>query len=537
MLEVVVLGMAVLAGLLARLTGLPPMVGFLAAGFALTPLQRFWPGVEAINFQPLVDVGVTLLLFSIGLKLDLRFLMRPFVWAVNCLHMSLVVLLMFALLLGLKAAGWLLLTDLSLAQGLTIGFALSFSSTVFAVKVLEERGELASLHGKTAVGILVMQDFCAVAYISAMGDALPSVYAPLVLLLIPAKRLLTALLKRCGHGELLVLAGFAIAYGGYGLFEWVGLKGGLGALFIGAVLAGSSKGNELAKSLLTIKDLLLIGFFLSIGQYGLPSGDAWLMALLLALLLLIKPLLYFLLLTRFNLRVQTALFGSLALNHYSEFGLIVMSIAVTAGNLPEQWLVILALALSFSFVISSASNLFSDRLYARLHGSLVRLQSNTRIPEQQPIEIGEAQILVMGMGRLGTGAYDYLRGNYGDAVVGFEENKQKAALHVELGRRVLIGDASDRDLWQRLPQQQIKKVILALNNHRETVMVTEMLRECGFSGVIAAVAKFDDDQQALNAMGVIAFNFYAEAGAGFAEHVVNYLESNTVTDEAVVESS
>ena len=528
MLVAIVLIVALLAGLLARVLGLPPMVGFLAAGFALTPLQHFFPAMESPDFQPLADAGITLLLFTIGLKLDLRTLMRPFVWAATCLHMVLVIALMTALLMGLKALGWAMLAELSLAQNMTIGFALSFSSTVFAVKVLEERGEMASLHGKTAIGILIMQDIFAVTYLSAMGDSWPSIVAPLVLLLIPARGLLIGLLKRCGHGELLVLAGFAMAYGTYGLFSAVGLKGDLGALFIGAVLAGSAKGNELVKSLLTIKDLLLIGFFLSIGQYGLPSGDAWLMALLLAALLLIKPILYFVLLSRFQLRAQTAMFTAMALNHYSEFGLIVVAIALQQGLLPGEWLVILALALSFSFVISSFINLYGDRLYSRLHKTLVRLQTANRVVEQQAIDIGSADIVVVGMGRLGSGAYDYLRDSYGERVLGFEESEKKVVEHVSKGRRVIVGDGSDRDLWQRLPQHQINKVILALNNHSETVLVTELLRECGFSGVIAAVAKFDDDLDELKAMGVIAFNFYTEAGAGFAEHVVKHLESEAV---------
>ena len=532
MVEVIVLMLALLAGLLARMAHLPPLLGFLLAGFALTPLQRFWPELASLNVQPLADVGITLLLFSIGLKLDLRTLLRPFVWAVTCLHMSLIMALMTVLLLALKTLGWSLLADLSMVQNLTIGFALSFSSTVFAVKVLEERGEMASLHGKTAIGILVMQDILAVSYLSLMGDDLPSIYAPLVLLLIPARRWLILLLKRCGHGELLVLAGFAIAYGGYGLFDAVGLKGSLGALFIGAVLAGSVKGNELAKSLLTIKDLLLIGFFLSIGQYGLPDGDAWLMAIFLGSILLLKPALYFLLLSQFKLRAQTSFFGALALNHYSEFGLIVLAIAVQTGVLSEQWMVILALALSFSFVLSSAINLVSDRLYSRLHSTLKRFQKTSRVAEQQSIDIGDATILVMGMGRLGSGAYDYLRANYGDAVIGFEEDAQKALVHTSKGRQVLVGDASDRDLWKRLPSQQIRKVILALSNHSETVMVTEMLRDSGYSGVIAAIAKFDDDLQELKAMGVIAFNFYSEAGAGFAEHVVNHLANNNEATKA-----
>lgn len=526
MVEVFVVIMALLAGVAARAASLPPMVGYLAAGFALIPMQQFWPEMADVNFAPLVDMGVTLLLFCIGLKLQLQTLLRPFVWAVTCIHMSLLVLLFCGLLLVLKAVGWMLLADLSWEQSLTIGFALSFSSTVFAVKVLEERGEMASLHGKAAIGVLVMQDIFAVAYLTIISGTIPSIYAPVVLLLIPAKGLLVALLKRCGHAELLVLAGFAIAYGGYGLFEAVGLKGDLGALFIGAVLAASDKGRELAKSLLTIKDLLLVGFFLSIGQYGLPSGDAWLMALLLTALVLIKPLLFFILFARFQLRAQTALLGGLSLNHYSEFGLIVLAIAVQQGVLPETWLVILALALSFSFVVSSLINLQSNKLYSRFNQKLRSFQTSNRVAEQQPIDIGKAEILVMGMGRLGTGAYDYLQGSCGDTLVGFEENLLKVDGHSRLGRSVRVGDASDRDLWQRLPIAQVKQVILALSNHSETVLVTNMLRELGYTGNIAAVAKFEDHLEELKALGVIAFNFYSEAGAGFAEHVVSHLNEN-----------
>lgn len=527
MVEVIVLMVAVAAGVIARAAKLPPMVGFLLAGFALPPMAQYWPALSNIDFSPLVSVGFTLLLFTIGLKLDLRSLVRPFVWAVTVLHMGFVVVLITAVLALLKGLGWAFLADVSTAQYLTIGFALSFSSTVFAVKVLEERGEMASLHGKTAVGILVMQDILAVIYLAAIGDKLPALYAPLVLLIIPLRRYIEAFLARCGHAELLVLAGIAVAYASYALFEWVGLKGDLGALFIGAVLANTAKGRELAKSLLTIKDLLLIGFFLSIGQFGLPSGEALLVALLFAVLLLLKPLAYFFLLTRFHLRAQTAWLGSTVLNQYSEFGLIVMSLSTQAGLLSHDWLVILAIAVSLSFIISSSVNLYSDRLYAFCRDQLNRFQSEVRVREQQPIDIGSAYIVVMGMGRLGTGAYDYLQAKYGkNMVIGFEENVGKVREHMQNGRTVLVGDASDLDLWQRLPQHNIRKIILALSNHTETVRVTKMLRAFGYNGVIAAVAKFEDHLQELKSMGVIAFNFYAEAGAGFAEHVVAHLEQN-----------
>lgn len=533
MAEVLVLMVAVVAGVIARAAKLPPMVGFLVAGFGLTPLATAWPALAEVDFSVLVDVGFTLLLFTIGLKLDLSSLLRPFVWAVAVLHMGFVVALICGVLIFLKSLGWAFLADLSLAQNLTIGFALSFSSTVFAVKVLEERGEINSLHGKIAVGILVMQDICAVVYLAAIEHSPPAVWAPLLLCLIPLRHLIEAFLKRCGHAELLVLGGIGVAYAGYSLFELAGLKGDLGALFIGAVLANTVKGRELAKALLTIKDLLLIGFFLSIGQYGLPSGESWLMALLFSVLLLLKPVAYFILLTQFHLRSQTAWLGSTVLNQYSEFGLIVMTIAFQAELLSHEWLVILAIAVSLSFVISSTVNLYSDRLYTLWRDQLAQFQSTYLVREQQPIDIGSAEIVVMGMGRLGTGAYDYLRATYGDnTVVGFDENLAKVREHILEGRSALVGDASDLELWQRLPKHRVRKIILALSNHTETVRVTQMLRGIGYTGVIAAVAKFDDHLQELKSMGVIAFNFYAEAGAGFAEHVVAHLAKD-VSQEAL----
>lgn len=524
MIEVIVLTLALVAGLIARSIGLPTMVGFLTAGFAIPPLQQYWPELNALELDGIVNIGITILLFTIGLKLDPRSLARPFIWGVASLHMTFSIVFVYALLIVLKSFGWMLVAELSIEQALIIGFALSFSSTVFAVKMLEEQGETASLHGKAAVGILIMQDIFAVIYLGFIGDSQPSWFALFLLLLIPCKPLLMAILKRCGHGELLVLAGLVLAYLAYSLFEWAGLKGGLGALFIGAILANTDKGNEMAKSLLLIKNLLLIGFFLSIGQYGFPSEDAWLMAFILSLILLIKPLTYFFLFTLFNLRTQTAFLGALTLNHYSEFGLIVLALAVKAGKIPEAWLLIAALAVAFSFIINSIINAFANTLYLHYSPLLCRFQSKTRIPEQENIDIGKAEILIMGMGRLGTGAYDYLHNQFGDTLLGFEEDSKKAQQHQSDGRQVLVGNASDWDLWQRLPHHQVGKIILTLSNHQETVMVANMLRASGYEGVIATIAKFDDHLKELQNMGVVAFNFYAEAGAGFAERMLKYLE-------------
>lgn len=516
MVYAVVLILALVAGLVAKRLALPPLVGFLVAGFLVANV----PGLSGLEFKALADLGVTLLLFTIGLKLDIRSLLRPYVWAVTSVHMGITIVIIGLLLLALKTTGWLYLSELGAVQFLTIGFALGFSSTVFAVKVLEERGELASFHGRIAISILVMQDVIAVIYLAVSTGHLPSLYAPLVLLLVLARPLFNLLLQRCGHGEMLILAGFSLALMGAMLFETVNIKGELGALFIGALLAGLPKSNELSKILLNFKDVLLVGFFLSIGQYGIPSSNAWLLALIFGLVLVFKPLLYIGLLIIFKLRARTAWFTALSLNHYSEFGLIVMAMAVSTGVLHNKWLVVMAMALAISFVFAAVVNGLNPRLLPRVRPVLLRMERRTRLSEQKKIDIGVAKVLVLGMGRVGSGAYEELCEVYGDAIIGIEQSETKANRLREAGKNVVVGDASDRELWERIGERDLSLAILALSNHQETLSVIRILNESGFEGTIAAVAKYDDEERELQEQGVIAFNLYAEAGGGFAEHVL-----------------
>ena len=150
---------------------------------------------------------------------------------------------------------------------------------------------------------------------------------------------------RCSTGEQKALL-LALVLGGYG-FETIGLSPELGALVFGAMLANHPRSQELAKSLWSVKEVFLVGFFLQIGIEGLPDHQAMLFALVAALVLPLKGALFFFLLLAFRLRSRSAFLSSLALTNYSEFGLIVASIA-----LPE-WLVPLAISVSLSFVISA----------------------------------------------------------------------------------------------------------------------------------------------------------------------------------------
>ncbi len=386
-MESVFISIAFLLGFALRQVGLPPLIGFLIAGFVLKGLGYSSSPVIGV----LAELGVTLLLFSIGLKLKLETLFKPEVWAGTSLHMLAIVMAFGFAALGLAGAGLMFFTDLDIWQCLLVAFALSFSSTVFTVKALEEKGESRSLHGRVAIGILIMQDVIAVIFITISLGKAPSVWAFGLLALFVARPILFGILDRCGHGELVPLFGLSAALIlSAAAFDAVGLKADLGALILGVLLSKHARADEVSNSLLSFKDVFLVGFFLNIGLSGSLSLDAALIALLLILVLPIKSGLFFLLLTRFRLRARSASIATLSLSTYSEFGLIVGAIGVANGWLGAEWLTILAVAVSISFVVASPLNSQAHRLYARFHQSLQRFESGVRHADDKPIEIGAA---------------------------------------------------------------------------------------------------------------------------------------------------
>ena len=224
------------------------------------------------------------------------------------------------------------------------------------MKVLEDKGDISALYGKVAIGILIMQDIFAVIYLTVSEGKYPSVWAFLVLvLLIPhVRKAFYKLIDYAGHGELLVVSGLFFALGaGYEFFYSVDLKGDLGALILGVVISNHPKAKALAKSLFSFKELMLVGFFLSVGMQGLPNLAVILTALGLVALLPIKTWLYMVITTRFGLRARTALFSSITLGNYSEFGLIVAALGVSQGFLSVDWLLVMAIAVSISFAVAA----------------------------------------------------------------------------------------------------------------------------------------------------------------------------------------
>lgn len=515
---------AFLFGAVISRIGLPPLVGYLLAGFALNSIGV--TGGELL--ETLADAGITLLLFTIGLKLKIKSLAKPEVWAGTSIHMILTAIIFGFLIRMLGFSGIPLFDQLTWQTSLLIAFALSFSSTVFAVKVIEEKKEMASRHAVAAIGILIMQDIIAVVFLAASTGKIPSVWAlPLLASLFIARPVLGRLMAMCGHGELLMLFGILMTVAGYSGFELVGLKGDLGALVVGMLFAAHPKAPELADRLLGFKDLFLIGFFLNIGISGSPTITGFITALILALVMPFKTGLFFILLTRFRLRARTSLLASLSLSNYSEFGLIVGSIGVSSGWISSEWMVIIAIALSLTFIMAAPLNAASHSIYARVSGRLKYIETSTRLPEDEPLDTGAAEIAILGMGGVGTSAYDEMRSRFGDIVIGVDFNAEKVGEHQKKGRQVFFGDAGDSDFWKRVEPSKslVRLVMLALPYARTSVFSIQQMKERGYKGQITASVRYEDEMQLLRDAGIDAvYNLYEEAGVGFADHVCEHMD-------------
>ena len=510
-------------GWAARQARLPPLLGFLATGFVLGAY-----GVKGgVVLDEVADLGVWLLLFAIGLKLKLGQLKRPEVLVVATVHMGFIVVLGTGVLLGLGTLGVPYLADLDGRTALLIAFALAFSSTVLAVKALEERGEFGALHGRVAIGILIIQDIAAVLFLAVTKGAFPSAWALLLVgVLLLGRPLFYKLLDRAGHGELVMLLGLSLAAGAGAVgFQAVGLKAELGALFMGVLMSRHRRAEELGKSLFNLKNFFLVGFFLQIGMSGTPTLALAGLGVALALLAPIKAFVFFLMLTRLKLRARTSLLTSLSLGSTSEFGLLVMAVAARAGWLPPEWVVVTTVSVAATFVLASPINSMAPSLYRRFRERLRFFETDERLTEELPIDVSDADILICGIGMVGSGAYDAMRERYGQRVKGIDFDAETVADQVARGRDVVVGDATDLDFWERVDVSKIFLIMLSIPSHAENLVAARRLASLGFRGVLAGTALYEDEVEELRAVGVkAAFNFYSEAGKGFADHVCATLD-------------
>ncbi|MFA6053373.1 MAG: cation:proton antiporter family protein [Methylobacter sp.] len=508
-MELLWVGTAYLAGLITSRLYFPPLVGYLLAGYIL-----HIAGVQANEtLAHIADIGIELLLFTVGLKLKLRSLLRREVLSVGSLHLLIVTTISVLVFFGFGG---------HISGGLVLGVSLAFSSTVLAVKVLEDSGELSTMYGRDVLSILILQDIVAIGLLAFADGRQPTPWA-LCLLLLPFLRPLAyRLLDISRDDELKLLLGVSLALAGGMLAESVGISNDIGALLMGVMLAGHINIDELSDKLWGLKEAFLVAFFLQIGLTDLPGYDQILQALALMSLLPLQGGLFFALFLLVGLRARTAFVSSLALMTYSEFALITSNSVIEANLLPPVWESIIGLAVALSLAIAAPLNHFSHRLFSLLEPLLIRFErKKVDHPDRLPSSIGVAEWLVIGMGRTGVSAY--LAFNQQDTrVLGLDADPTVLEKLLADGRRVLYGDAEDTELWEKLPLARIKGIILTIPEFEVRSSSIMQLKSHQFSGHIGTVCFHADEEQELYRLGAtFVIHPLIEAGKQLAEHMLD----------------
>jgi hypothetical protein len=238
----------------------------------------------------------------------------------------------------------------------------------------------------------------------------------------------------------------------------------------------------------------------------------------------LKFLLFYFIFLSFRLRARTAFLAALTLTNFSEFGLIVAMQAVDLGLMPEQQLVIIALAVSVSFVASSFMCRRAHSIYGRYKHILARFENPRASLVVDKLIPDSTEVIICGLGRVGSGAYKSLSNSVPGKVCALEVDQERVLAKREQGMNVFTGDADDIEFWEYQNLANVRLIMLAMPAITEMKNVIRQLREVGYPGRIAAVARYDDERTELLELGAdLVFNYYSEVGAGFAQEAIHLL--------------
>tara|TARA_B100001248_G_scaffold249367_1_gene222508 strand:- start:652 stop:2202 length:1551 start_codon:yes stop_codon:yes gene_type:complete len=500
---------AFLVGQLFRVISLPPLVGFILSGYIFT-LLGMSDDIGLLSMP--AEIGVELLLFSIGLKIKPSAFLNRYLLIVVLIH-TIFITAIYLLLSGI---------DLPIEGKIIICIALSFSSTVIATKSLESRKELTSFHGRLSVLIIIFQDIIALfllGYMQSNNLSLNTLYLLAIPIFIP---LIKFILNRIEDDEeLLLLATLIIALflGAY-VFKYFGLTGEIGALVLGILLSGYRSAEKLSEKIWSLREMLLLAFFVSIGMQITLTSDSFQLFLILMSLLIIKSIILFSLLIFFKLRAYTAFLMTISLTTFSEFSLIVLSILSSQIIIDESIISGIILSVSVSFIIAAILNKHAHKIYELIEDYIVRVERKTHHPDEEPHTCGDSEVMILGLGRFGGAILELLQENKIKSA-GFDSNTDLVKSFIKKNRRVAFADAEDPGFWSKLRFGKLRVIILALPEYEAQKRSIIQARKYGFDGKIIVPSRTKEDTNELEVLGAdIIFDAYEAAAIGISDSLV-----------------
>ena len=529
-----ILGLAATGGALAQLLRQPLIVAFIAIGILLGP-SAFGVVAHSTEIELFARLGIALLLFVVGLKLDLHVIrtVGPVALASGLGQV------VFTSGIGYLIA---LLLGMSHVTAVYVAVALTFSSTIIIVKLLSDKREVDALHGRIAVGFLIVQDIVVVlvmigltAFGQAEGDtnlgwaALQILLKGAAMLLAVAllmRYVLPGLLRRLAHSsELLMLFAIAWAVLGAVMGDILGFSREVGAFLAGVSIASTPYREQVAARLVSLRDFLLLFFFIELGAtLDLSMLGAQLSAsVVFSLFVLIgNPLIVMIIMGYMGYRKRTGFLAGLTVAQISEFSLILAALGLSLGHLGQDTVGLITLVGLITISASTYMILYSHTLYEWLAPWLSVFER--KVPHREIDSIlssgTHADVLLVGLGRYGAALAANLR-DQGCSLLAVDFDPTNVEQHARNGYRVHYGDAEDPEFVATLPLAQMRWVVSTVRDRAVNRLFVQSLRQQGYRGRIAVAASNQRDATILAQEGVdLVLIPYSDAAREAANRLV-----------------
>jgi len=494
----------------------PLLVAYIVVGILVGPAAFGWVTAHD-QIALLAQIGITVLLFVVGLKLDLQHIRHvgPVALATGLGQLTFTIILGFLLLLAL-GRGWM--------EALYVAVALTFSSTIIIVKLLSDKRELDSLHGRIAVGFLIVQDLAVVIAMTVMsglgemGDGATSglsialvllsrLAGAAVLLWILMRYLLPPVVKVLARSQELLLI-FAIAWGTSlaALGEYAGFSKEAGAFLAGFSLASTAYREAISARLSSVRDFLLLFFFIDLGSkldFSVLGAELGAAMLLSAFVLIGNPLIVMAIMGYMGYRRRTGFLAGLTVAQISEFSIVFIAMGISLGHIEGSALGLVTLVGLVTIALSSYMIIYSHRLYdvvAPWLGIFQRekpfreLAVENAITEDTPLDI-----IVFGLGRYGGRLTQALMKRR-MTVLGVDFDPEAVRANQGLGLPVRFGDAEAPDFMETLPLAGVPWVVSTLPDFAANKALLHALHSHEYTGRIAIVARDDEDTARLSTL-------------------------------------
>lgn len=484
----------------------PLIVAFIAVGILAGPSVLGWVSASD-QIDLLAKFGITLLLFVVGLKLDLHIIrtMGPVALATG-----------LGQVIFTSVVGYLIgyAFGMTPVTALYVAVALTFSSTIIIVKLLSDKREVDTLHGRIALGFLIVQDLVVVLVmigLNALGATADvswtqAAFAVLVkgvgfLLLVglAMRYLLPQLLHMLSRSqELLVLFGIAWGLALAALGVMLGFSKEVGAFVAGVSLASTPYRDALGARLTSVRDFLLLFFFLDLGaQLDLGLLDAQLAeSLVFSLFVLIgNPLIVMVIMGVLGYRSRTGFLAGLTVAQISEFSLILGALGLSLGHISAETMGLITLVGLITISASTYMIIYSYPLYERLAPWLKiferRRPHREAAQDTMPDDV-VPQVILFGLGRYGSGIARTLR-ERGWRVLTVDFNPDLVRAGDAMGYPVMFGDAEDPEFIATLPLGRVQWVMSTARECHVNLSLIHSLQSLGYRGRIAIAAQAADD--------------------------------------------